>query len=163
MQRFYVASVLVVGLFCGAAVAQQCPCPQPSNSIAQVVACPCPQATCMTVEGTGEIGTWLKFEPTNTDTPNLFTLGLPASSPVLLDPSLAICNDLKTNPHFYLGELCIAQPMLTGVFWLFIPFDVSLVGVEVYSQFLWQRPGDAIGVPPVMSSMVLSVTVRDRS
>lgn len=117
----------------------------------------------MTVEGTGEIGTWLKFEMANTGGPNLFTLGLPASTPILIDPSLAICNDLKTNPHYFIGELCIAQPMTQGIFWVFIPWEVSLVGVEVYSQFLWQRPGDSIGVPPLMTSVVLSVTVRDRT
>lgn len=162
MQRKQVALFCFLGLLVGTLRAQPCPCPQPPGGIAQVVACPCPTASCMTVEGSGEIGTWLKFDVTHTDTPNLFTLGPPATTPILLPPTLAVCDDLKTNPLYYIAEVCIAKP-LTGPFWLYIPWDPSLVGFELYVQYLWSRPGMGIDMTPVMTSVVLSVTVRDRT
>ena len=153
--------VLVTGL--AGALGAQCPCSQPSGSPAQVVECPCPNATCVRMFGTGEIGTWLRYQTfAPGGEPGVFLLGLPTAAPTLIDPRIAVCNDLKSNPFLYLGEICIAAPITQRDFYIFIPFDTALVGVDIVTQHFWRRSGDPQGTPPFMSSLVLEFTIKDR-
>ncbi len=147
----------------GAQVAP-CPCPQPPGSPAQVVACPCIGATCVRMFGTGEIGTWVRYEilPPGGE-PGVLLLGLPTAAPTLIDPRIAVCNDLKSNPFLYLGELCLVAPTTEKDFYVFIPFETSLIGVDIVTQHFYRRAGDPPGVPPFMSSLVLEFTITDRT